>query len=259
MTCQRRPGSLGFERQDAKTYAEWGVDYLKAGSLRWDAWLQPLEDIVMGEEDPWIWGPEIANSWRTTDVFNKLSDVDGACSPCSMLDILDRQVVITQYAGPGGFNDPDMLEIGNGGMTYEEYKSHFTFWAALKSPLIIGCDVRDMTKEIFDILTAPEVIAVNQDPLGKSIRLVKRNHNIGTELWIGPLSSGDLVAVLFNRNTTPQSLTVSWSSDLFIPDTTKLLIRDLWERTDLGFYDYQYTVNDIPGHGVVMLKFSERL
>lgn len=200
--------------------------------------------------------------WSYTDVFNTLSDVDGACSPCSMLDILDRQIAITQYAGPGGFNDPDMLEIGNGGMVRKIFFTHLLidciyskyffvsfsltsfalsildiYWidtrgvqgsfhflgcsqvsvsfffptkiilqplSPLKSSyitssnsLIIGCDVRDMTKEIFDILTAPEVIAVNQDPLGKSIRLVKKNHNVGTELWTGPLSSGDLVAGMY--------------------------------------------------------------
>ncbi|RUS29406.1 alpha-galactosidase 1 [Jimgerdemannia flammicorona] len=307
MTCQRRPGSLGFEIQDAKTYAGWGIDYLKYDNcynlrLKAPPRYKAMRDALnatgrpilysvcnWGEEDPWLWGPEYANSWRTTDAFSASSiSAEKPCVQCSVLDILDRQIAITQYAAPGAFNDPDMLEIGNGGMTYEEYKTHFTFWAALKSPLVImisvkssgylvtplsmlnsqiivhpnslivGCDVRNMTADVIEILTAPEVIAVNQDPLGKSIRLVKKNVNVGTELWVGPLQGGDLVAVLLNRGESAQPMTISWASDLSMTDVTKLVVRDLWSRKDLGHFDQKYVATDIPPHGIVMLRFSKQ-
>jgi alpha-galactosidase len=175
-TCAGRPGSLGYEEIDAKTYAEWGVDYLKYDncftdgskpSKRYpvmrDALLKQNRPIFYsmcewGVDDPATWARPVGNSWRTTgDIFNSWN---------SMIDIIDQNNKWYEYAGPGGWNDPDMLEVGNGGMTFEEEKIHFGLWCLSKAPLLIGCDITKMSKETFEILTNPEAIAINQDPLG---------------------------------------------------------------------------------------------
>ena len=175
-TCAGRPGSLGYEEIDAKTYAEWGVDYLKydncftdgsAPEVRYpimrDALLKQDRPIFYsmcewGVNDPATWAAPVGNSWRTTgDIFNSWN---------SMISIIDQNNRCYEYAGPGGWNDPDMLEVGNGGMTVEEEKIHFGLWCISKAPLLIGCDITKMSKETFEILTNEEVIAIDQDPLG---------------------------------------------------------------------------------------------
>ncbi|KAH3756401.1 alpha galactosidase [Pelomyxa schiedti] len=159
-TCAGRPGSLGYETIDADTYASWGVDYLKYDNCNNDGTspkvlLGPLYSLTQcrsifysmcewGVEDPATWAEPVGNSWRTTESNDAWAD----------------------YAGPGGWNDPDMLEVGNGGMTYEEYKTHFSLWCLAKAPLLIGCDITDISNDTLSILTAPEVLAVSQDPLG---------------------------------------------------------------------------------------------
>ena len=182
-TCQGRPGSLGYEEIDAKTYADWGVDYLKydncynqeiPAKMRYPNMSKALNETGRpifysicnwGEEDIATWGKDVGNSWRTTgDISDNWK---------SMISIIDANNELSEYAGPGGWNDPDMLEVGNGGMTLTEYKTHFGLWAISKAPLIIGCDVTSMSEEIFNILTNPEVIAVNQDPLGIQGKKIK--------------------------------------------------------------------------------------
>ena len=175
-TCGGRPGSLGYEEIDAKTYAEWGIDYLKYDNCynedlpsrdRYTKMRDALNKTgrqifysmcSWGADDVSTWGREVGNSWRTT---GDISD-----SWKSMTRIIDTNNKWYEYAGPGGWNDPDMLEVGNGGMNIEEYKAHFGLWAITKAPLLIGCDIINMSKETKDILTNPEVIAINQDPLG---------------------------------------------------------------------------------------------
>ena len=175
-TCAGRPGSLGYEEIDARTYAEWGVDYLKYDNCFTDGTPPEVRYPVMrdallkqnrpifysmcewGVNDPATWAKPVGNSWRTTgDIFNSWS---------SMINIIDQNNRWYEYAGPGGWNDPDMLEVGNGGMTVEEEKIHFGLWCISKAPLLIGCDITKMSKDTYDILTNPEVIAINQDPLG---------------------------------------------------------------------------------------------
>ena len=182
-TCAGRPGSLGYEEIDAQTYAEWGVDYLKYDNC-YNKKISSLERYPKmrdalnrtgrpifyslcqwGEEDIATWGKEVGNSWRTTGDIN-----DNWNSMLNIIDINDKSY---QYAGPGGWNDPDMLEVGNEGMTISEYKTHFSLWAISKAPLLIGCDITKMKEEIKDILTNPEVIAVNQDALGEQGRKIK--------------------------------------------------------------------------------------
>ena len=183
LTCARRPGSLGYEEIDAKTYAEWGVDYLKYDNcynnkIKSTIRYQKMRDALnktgrkifyslcsWGRESVSKWGKNMGNSWRTTE------DIKDSWK--SMIRIIDINNKWYKYAGPGGWNDPDMLEVGNGGMNLEEYKVHFGLWAISKAPLLIGCDITKMTKEIKKILTNPEVIAINQDSLGQQGRKIK--------------------------------------------------------------------------------------
>eukprot|EP01111_Echinosteliopsis_oligospora_P002805 TRINITY_DN1438_c0_g1_i1.p1 TRINITY_DN1438_c0_g1~~TRINITY_DN1438_c0_g1_i1.p1 ORF type:complete len:510 (+),score=182.54 TRINITY_DN1438_c0_g1_i1:69-1598(+) len=182
-TCAGRPGSLGYEKNDANTYASWGVDYLKYdncnnNNIKPEQRYPPMRDALnatgrpilfsmceWGVDNPGEWAPKIGNSWRTTNDINDSWD--------SMTWNLDLSNEWASYAGPGGWNDPDMLEVGNGGMTYDEYKAHFSLWALSKSPLIIGCDVTSMSNETIEILTNEEVIAINQDDLGVQGKKVK--------------------------------------------------------------------------------------
>ena len=189
-TCAGRPGSLNYEEIDAKTYVDWEIDYLKYDNCynenkpateRYPKMRDALEKAVQekgtdrkifysicnwGEEDIPKWGKDVGNSWRTT---GDISDMW-----LSMLRIIDINNQYHEYAGPGGWNDPDMLEVGNGGMTLTEYKTHFSLWAISKAPLIIGCDITKMTKDVENILTNSEVIAINQDSLGIQGHKLKR-------------------------------------------------------------------------------------
>ena len=183
-TCQHRPGSLGYEEIDAKTYAEWEVDYLKYDNcynlnIPSQKRYPPMRDALnktgrpiffsmcnWGNDKVATWAKDVGNSWRTTgDIWDGWD---------SMISIIDENDQWYQYAGPGGWNDPDMLEVGNGGMSLTEYKTHFSLWSLVKSPLLIGCDITKMKWSIMEILTNPEVIAVNQDPLGEQGRKIKR-------------------------------------------------------------------------------------
>jgi len=175
-TCGGRPGSLGYEKIDASTYASWGVDYLKYDNCnnqnippeqRYPTMRDALNAsgrpiffsmCEWGVDNPALWAPKVGNSWRTTGDIG-----DNWGSMTSNLDSNDRWA---KYAAPGGWNDPDMLEVGNGGMTTEEYKSHFSLWCLAKAPLLIGCDVSKMSNDTLQILTNKEAIAINQDPLG---------------------------------------------------------------------------------------------
>ncbi|CAF4939065.1 unnamed protein product [Rotaria sp. Silwood1] len=174
-TCAGRPGSLGYETKDANTYAAWGVDYLKLDSCYTNETAPQIAYSIMrdalnatgrpiffslcgGVSKHDLWPPTVGNSWRTTD------DIQDNWN--SMIRNIDLNIDFAKQAGPGGWNDPDMLEIGNGGMTEDEYVTHFSLWSISKAPLIIGCDVTKMSATTLSILTNPEVIAVNQDPLG---------------------------------------------------------------------------------------------
>ena len=182
-TCAERPGSLGYEEKDAQTYAEWGVDYLKYDNCfnnniksidRYTKMSEALNKTgrpifysicQWGEEEVATWAKKYGNSWRTTgDISDNWN---------SMLRIIDLNDKWYNYSGPGGWNDPDMLEVGNGGMTWTEYKTHFSLWAISKAPLIIGCDITKMDNKTKEILSNTEVIAINQDKLGIQGRKIK--------------------------------------------------------------------------------------
>jgi alpha-galactosidase len=240
-TCSKMmPGSLGHEEQDAKTFASWGIDYLKYDNCNTDGSRPTVRYPVMtralmkagrpiffslcewGDLHPALWGAEVGNSWRTT---NDISD-----SWESMVSRADMNEVYADLARPGGWNDPDMLEVGNGGMTKDEYIVHFSIWAMSKAPLLIGCDVTNATKETMEIIANKEVIAVNQDKLGVQAKKVRMEGD--SEVWAGPLSEYRVVVLLLNRGPIRYSLTAQWD-DLRIPPNTIVEARDLWEHKTL--------------------------
>jgi alpha-galactosidase len=166
-----------------------------------------------------------------------------------MLDIVDQEADLYSYAGPGHWNDPDMLEVGNGGMTTTEYQAHFSLWALLAAPLIAGNDLRDMTPEIHDILTNKEVIAIDQDPLGRQGRRVWKGGDL--EVWAKQLKDGDRAVILLNRGSTGQEITVNWEQ-LGYPDHLSAAVRDLWAHKDLGKFAGKFSAT-VASHGVVMV------
>jgi alpha-galactosidase len=266
-TCAGYEGSYGHEEQDAMTFAKWGIDYLKydwcgARTLYTDeempAIYQKMGDALLktgrpivyslcqyGRLDVWKWGPEVGgNLWRTTGDIRDTWD--------SMTGIGFRQHELAEYARPGHWNDPDMLEIGNGGMTETEYKTHMSLWAMLAAPLLAGNDLRQMTPETLSILTNREVIAVDQDKLGKQgSRVLKLGDR---EVWTRQLSGGDVAVAFFNRAKDEAKVTMKWA-DLGI--TPKRKARDLWLHQNVELSTPEYSTS-IPGHGVVMLRVSNR-
>src|SRR5712692_2232203 len=264
-TCAGYEGSYGHEEQDAKTYAAWGIDYLKydwcgARTLYTDeempAVYQKMGDALLasgrpivyslcqyGRLDVWKWGADVeGNLWRTT------GDIRDAWE--SMARIGFGQNEHAPYAKPGHWNDPDMLEIGNGHMSDTEYKTHMSLWSMLSAPLIAGNDLRDMTPAIHDILTNREVIAIDQDRGDKQATRVSKSGD--QEIWVKQLADGGQAVGLFNLNEKDAKMTVKWA-DLGMKQATKHA-RDLWEHKDVKLDkespEYSTTV---PGHGVVLL------
>ncbi|KAM7270445.1 hypothetical protein ACFE04_029659 [Oxalis oulophora] len=242
LTCsQSMPGSLGHEEKVAKTFATWGIDYLKYDNcfstgtkptVRYPVMTRALmkagRPIFLsicewGDLHPALWGAKLGNSWRTTN--------DIADNWNSMVSSIDANEVYADFARPGGWNDPDMLEVGNGGMKKNEYIVHFSLWAISKAPLLLGCDVRNMTKETMEIVSNKEVIAVNQDSLGVQAKKVRMEGNL--EIWAGPLSNYRVVLILLNRNSLRFSITANWD-DIGIPEKSVVEARDLWMHTTLA-------------------------
>jgi alpha-galactosidase len=268
MTCAKRPGSLGHEYQDALRYAAWDVDYLKydwcntstqdapaAYALIRNALNATGRPIVLsicewGTAKPWLWGKTAGgNLWRTTgDIRDQWESKDK--HHLGMLDILDLQNGIESYAGPVHWNDPDMLEVGNGGMTTEEYRAHFSLWSILAAPLIAGNDLRDMKPEIHDILTNKEVIAVNQDPLGSQGHRVLKDGDL--EVWAKQMQDGSRAVVLLNRAPTEKEIGFSWEN-LGYPSHLSAGVRDLWRAKDLGQFKQKFSAAVAP-HSVVMVR-----
>lgn len=267
MTCGGYEGSFGHEMQDAKTYAEWGIDYLK---YDWCSAFRIYKDSEMravyqkmgdalrvtgrpivyslcqyGRANVWEWGPLVGgNLWRTTD--------DIADNWVAMSANGFSQDKLANFAAPGHWNDPDMLEVGNGGMQAEEYRSHMSLWSILAAPLMAGNDLSAMTPEILGILTNPEVVAIDQDPAGKQgIRIHPTGSARWVEIWKKPLANGELALAVFNRQHNSARVIFNWSDiDLPLP----LSVRNLWERKNLSPPDnFNYHVE---AHGVVLLRLK---
>jgi len=264
-TCAGYEGSYGHEEQDARTYATWGIDYLKydwcgARTLYTDeempAIYQKMGDALRathrpiiyslcqyGRLDVWKWGADVGgNLWRTTGDIRDSWD--------SMSKIGFGQNELAQYAKPGHWNDPDMLEIGNGGMSEIEYKTHMSLWAMLAAPLLAGNDLRNMSPAILQILTNREVIAVDQDRDGKQGTRIWKSAD--QEIWTRPLSGGAKAVAFFNRAAAEALVNIRWA-DIGISGKSRL--RDLWSHQDVEWTGTDYALT-IPAHGVVMLRVS---
>jgi alpha-galactosidase len=255
-------GSLGHETTDAQTFASWGIDYLKydkctaplSGFATMASALKAAGRPIFYSINPGdgsgcppgncsIDASKIANMWRIG------FDINGSWS--SMIGLVDLDRDLYQYAGPGHWNDPDMMEVGNG-LTDTEGRTHFSMWAILAAPLIAGNDLRSMSAATKATLTNAEVIAVDQDPLGMQGRRVATPAT-NIEVWSKTLAGTNTRAVvLLNRGTATASITVQWSA-LGIP-TGAATVRDLWSHTDLGSFTGSYTATSVPSHGATMLK-----
>jgi len=257
-TCAGYPASLGYEQRDAALWASWGIDYLKydncgdhqgrSGQQRYTAMRDALaatgRPIVYslcnwGQESVWTWGMPVGNSWRTTG--------DIAANWNSVMGILDQQVGLEAYSGPGGWNDPDMLEVGVGALTATEGRAHFSLWSLLNAPLIAGNDIRSMSAETRSILTNTEVIAVNQDWGGRQGHKISDNGNL--EVWRKPMSNGSVAVVLLNRGTSASTVSTT-ASALNLGPASSYSVRDLWARTTSSSPG---TISaSVPGHGAAM-------
>jgi len=259
-TCAGYEGSYGHEQQDANTYAAWGFDYLKydwcsASRIYKDEEMQPVyqkmgdallktgRPIVFslcqyGRNDVWKWGAKVGgNLWRTTgDIGDHWKSMD---------EIGFRQIAIAPFAKPGHWNDPDMLEVGNGGMTPDEYRTHMSLWALLAAPLLAGNDLRSMSAETRAMLVNAEVIAIDQDRAAQPVQLVSEKGS--SEVLMRPLGDHSVAVGLFNRGSSAVEMSVSLNG--------KTHIRDLWEHRDVPAAGDGLKAS-VPAHGVVLLRLK---
>jgi alpha-galactosidase len=263
-TCAGYEGSYGHEEQDARTYAAWGIDYLKydwcgARNIYTDeemqAVYQKMGDALLkvghpilyslcqyGRSEVWKWGADVGgNAWRTTGDIRDTWE--------SMTNIGFAQGELGPWAKPGHWNDPDMLEIGNGGMNDDEYRTHMSLWSILAAPLLAGNDLRKMSPTILAILTNREVIAVDQDKEGKQGQRVAKSGD--QEIWVKPLFDGGQAIGLFNRGSAPAQMSVKWTDLGMSSAPTKM--RDVWSHRDVKADSGAYSAT-VPAHGVVMLR-----
>jgi len=269
LTCFGNPGSAGHEFQDARQYAKWGVDYLKydwcytgtrnaeaAYTIMAKALRESGRDIVFslcdwGGSKPGRWAHPVGHLWRTTgDIWDAWKGKKEWSH--GMLDILDMNAELWSESAPNGWNDPDMLEVGNGGMTTTEYESHFSLWAMLAAPLIAGNDLSKMDADTRRILTNGDVIAVDQDPLGQQGRRVWRQGEL--EIWARPLKGGERAVVLLNRGEAPAEMKVGWVQ-LDLPAGLKADVKDLWTKKVSKQVRGSYG-GTVVSHGVVMVRIT---
>ena len=283
-TCDGRPGSRGHEYQDALTYAQWGIDYLKydwcgCEDLKAEGTYATMRDAIhaagrpmvfsmceWGQNKPWLWASNVSHLWRATGDINNCFDckIDhGNWYQWGVLQIIDQQKPLREYAGPGHWNDPDMLEVGNG-MSLNEDRAHFSMWCMLAAPLISGNDLCSMSPETLAILTNKDAIAVDQDVLG--IEGFVYSEKDGVEIWFKPLDNGDWAMCILNRNRDAKKILFDWKngkvSDAFSKcaagfDTTVYEWHDLWTKEKNGTTRKSLDT-EIPGHDVLMLRLVKR-
>ena len=265
-TCAGRPGSLHYEKQDAQTYAKWKVDYLKYDNCNSDGTAPEKRYPVMrdalnetgrhifyslcewGKDDPATWAPAVGNSWRTTGDIQDNWD--------SMITRADLNNKWWNYSAPYGWNDPDMLEVGNGGMSTTEYETHFSLWCLMKAPLLIGTDISRMSVDTLRILTNSDAIAINQDPLG--VQGHKRTSDGTREVWAGPLSSPSTsyAVLLLNRGSVSTVVTGNWV-DIGLKAEEEADVYDLWQHRDLGTRVGNVSAT-VPSHGVAFYRITPK-
>ncbi|GIJ43799.1 alpha-galactosidase [Virgisporangium aliadipatigenens] len=255
------PGGLDHEDQDARLFASWGVDYLKYDNCNnqgrpaierytrmRDAIARTGRPMILaicewGESEPWRWAPAVGNLWRST------GDIEDNWG--SVLNIIRRNSALAAYARPGAWNDPDMLEVGNGGMTDTEYRTHFALWAMMAAPLLIGTDLRRASQATFDILTNRDLIAVDQDPAGRQAYVVAN----GGGAWVFSriLSNGDRAVALFNENDTAQTIATT-AARVGMNAAASYTVKDLWTGTSTTTTGALSAT--VPAHGTAVFRIS---
>lgn len=268
LTCQGRPGSYQYEETDARQYAAWGVDYLKYDWCHADiidpkgktrkmisAILENKRPVVFSitasSSLPWTWAKGICHLWRTTNDIVPYWDTITANQTLGIMQILDAQNGLEKYSGPGHWNDPDMLEIGNGSLSITECRAHFSLWCILAAPLIAGNDLRDLDANIAEILINKEAIRVDQDSLGNQGKKIDDSGDL--EVWCKILANGDQAVVLLNRGSNENLVTLNFES-LLVPRQS-FYIRDLWLHENLGSFENRYEAN-VPSHDVKFIRLS---
>ncbi len=284
-TCGGKPGSRGHEYQDAVTYAEWGVDYVKydwcnTGKQNAEASYTTMRDALYsagrpvlfamcewGDHQPWLWAKDIAHTWRTTGDIYPCWDCEethgGDWSAWGVMRILDMQDGLRKYAGPGHWNDPDMMEVGNG-MSESEDRAHFTMWSMLAAPLIAGNDLNNMSETTRKILTNKEVIAIDQDSLG--VQAFKLSAKDGLDTWFKPLANGDWAVVFLNRADESRKVKFDWKANkIEDPDfdyavdfsRTTFEVKDLWKDKTLKNTN-KVLKAEVPPHDVLTLRLYKK-
>lgn len=284
-TCGGRPASRGHEYQDALTYAKWGVDYLKydwcnteninakgAYTTMSMALKEAGRPIVFslcewGDNKPWLWAEKVGHLWRTTgDIYNCYDCVkdNGSWKAWGVMQILDKQDGLRRYAGPGHWNDPDMMQVGNG-MPLNEQRAHFSMWAMLAAPLIAGNDLRDMSAETLGVLTNKDVIAINQDSLGiQGWRFAVAD---SVETWLKPLANDEWAVFFLNRSVHPKKVVQDWKTLVVTDDfsgrrldasgNNVFVLRDLWIKKITG--DTRKPLSFVvPGHDAQCFKLIRK-
>jgi alpha-galactosidase len=270
-TCAGRPGSMGHEYQDAQQYANWGVDYVKEDwcntlpgqsseasyTLMRNALAATGRPIVFslcewGSTKPWLWAGPVGNMWRSTGDIQDCWNCKKEWGGNGVLQIIDQMDPLYSYAGPGHWNDADMLEVGNGGMTTAEYRAHFSMWALFSAPLIAGNDMAHMTPEISEILLNKDVIAVDQDPMGIQGHRVQKDGDL--EVWSKQLADGGRAVVLLNRGDKPATISADWR-EIGYPAKLPADVRDLWAHKDLARHTGNFSA-EVPANASVMVRIT---
>ncbi|HTM93697.1 MAG TPA: glycoside hydrolase family 27 protein [Flavisolibacter sp.] len=279
-TCAGYPGTRGYEYQDARFYATLNIDYLKfdwcntEGINAKEAYTTMSKALKLagrpivfslcewGNNKPWLWAEPVGQLWRTTgDITAQFDGIKsyGNWHANGVMTIVDMQDTLRKYAGPDHWNDPDMLEVGNG-LTPAENRSHFSLWAMLAAPLMAGNDLRKMSEETRSVLTNKEVITVDQDVLG--IQGFKYSDKDSVQIWFRPLNNGDWAVCFVNRSASPKTIEFSWQNENVVDvlfnkaldaKTTTYKIRDLWTKKNSGDTK-KHSKALIQPHDVLMLR-----
>jgi alpha-galactosidase len=281
-TCAGYPGTRGYEYQDARFYASVGIDYLKfdwcnteginakeAYTTMSKALRQAGRPVVFslcewGNNKPWEWGAAVGHLWRTTgDIYPQFDSVHhyDTWKALGVMTIADQQNVLRSYAGPGHWNDPDMLEVGNG-LTAAENRTHFSLWALMAAPLIAGNDIRNMLPETAAVLTNKEVVSIDQDPMG--VEGFTYSDRDSLQIWMRPLQNNEWAVGFVNRGSRPQTISFDWKAHA-ISDTlsgkkldaaaSAYRTRDLWTKKEGN--TSQPLKATIPPHDIVLLRLTK--
>lgn len=280
-TCQERPGGRGYEFQDARTYAKWGVDYLKydwchhgmqnapaSYTLMRDALYKAGRPIVFsicewGFNQPWLWADTVGHLYRCTEDIKANFLIHKPKWSQTVVGIINKVNDLRKYNGPDHWNDLDMLEVGNKGLSIPESRYHFSMWCMLSAPLMTGNNLRNMTDEIVDILTNKEVIALDQDPLG--IPALKWIDYGDHEVWLKPLANGDYAIAFLNIAEKPWTYEIDLNgnriydgdfntlSDGIYQINDSFKIRDLWKHQNIGSTGEKLKIK-VPAHDVVLIR-----